>query len=180
MTKIIKPKNKPVIEGCEAVLYLDADEVDISDIEEKARAEGYREQTSRHATIIGGTGKDIKELIEKYPTTEQEKIMGEIRKLLRSFDWKFQAKEIYHIEKKGTFTGGGDLIEERESYIRAIDMPDMEKFYNELNKMLNANFPTQFPHITLFTRGERENPVWHGIGIGSKEKFLTLNPKQIN
>lgn len=39
MLNIIKPKNKPVMEGDEAALYLDATEVDISPIKERATKE---------------------------------------------------------------------------------------------------------------------------------------------
>jgi hypothetical protein len=58
-------------------------------------------------------------------------------------------------------------------------MQDMAKFYREMNKLLGADLPVQFPHITLFTIGERENPKWRGIGIDSEEKFKTLNPRFI-
>ncbi len=180
MTKTIRPKNKPVMVEDEAALYLDADEVDISDIKERAVSEGYREQTERHVTIIGDSaGKAIKEALLKHPLEQKQQFLNIVKKLLLELDWEFKFKEIYHIEKTGTFYGGGEHVEERQSYIRAINMPAMEEFYRELNKLLDLNLPTQFPHITLFTKGERENPVWYGIGIGSEEKFKTLSPIKV-
>lgn len=176
----IKPKNKPVILEHTVTLYLYPGEVDNSRIAERARAEGYREQTERHVTIIGNSASlAIKEALEKYSPEKQQQFGGILKNLLDKLDWKFKPKEFYHIEKKGIFAGGGDLFEARESYIRVIKMPAIEKLYKELNKLLGLDLPTQFPHITLFTRGERQDPVWYGIGIGSEEKFNELNPKKI-
>jgi hypothetical protein len=176
----ITPRNKPIVyEDQESALFLEKSEVDISDIEAKARNEGYREQTERHITIIGGTAQLIRELIAEYPADTQEGLWQKIADLLQDYEWKFMPKDVYHIKKTGTFSGGGDLIEERQSYIRAIEMPDMAKYYAEVSKLLNTDLPVQFPHITLFTKGERENPKWYGIGIASEEVFQTMNPVKI-
>ena len=180
MINAIKPKNKPVMVECAATLYLDADEVDNSHVAERVLAEGYREQTERHVTIIGNSaGLAIKEALDKYSPEQKQQYLDIIKNLLNQLDWKFKPKDFYHIQKNGTFSGGGELFEERESYIRVIKMPGMEKLYKNINNLLDLKIPTQFPHITLFSRGERQNPLWYGIGISSKEKFKELNPIKI-
>jgi hypothetical protein len=168
-----------IINGIGAFIWLEEYEVDYTRIKSKALAEGFREQTKRHITIIGGmVEKLIDEILIKYNEKEKENIKKEIKNLLESFEWKYKQKDIYFIEKEG-YIDNRDIKEKRQSYIAIVDMPDMEIFYKKLNALLNSNLPIQMPHITLFTKGERENPIFYGIPIPSEEEFQKLNPQKI-
>lgn len=134
------------------------------------------EQRSRHITIVGGT--IIKNILDKLSQKEKSQMIHRIRKLLKSFDWQFIPTDIYRISRRGLAYDDFEK-DERESYIRVIKMRDMIKFYKKLNHLLKTNFPTQFPHITLFTRGDRPDAPYRGIAINSKEKFKQLYPKKV-
>jgi len=172
---MIKP-NKPILDSdLHACIELTANQVNVSDIKERALAEGYREQTSRHVTILSGS--KIRE-IKKHCSLNTKELHDQILELLLKFDWEYEEKNLFHIEKSG-YWDGSDILENRESYVRTIEMPDMKNFYDELDKVFRTNLPVQVPHITLFTRGERENPKYHGIAISSEKEFEKLNPRKI-
>jgi len=173
---MIIPKEKPVIEDdLECVLWFKEEGVDSSKIELMAIEEGFRKQDKRHVTIFGGSARDI---FKKFSNEKRKEILKEIKNLLESLDWKYEQKEIYKIQRQG-YVDNPDILENRQSYICMINMPDMKVFYEKLNSLLKSNIPMQVPHITLFTKGERENPKWYGIGIPSMEEFHRLKPEKI-
>ncbi len=150
-----------------------------SRIESMALKEGFRKQDHRHVTIVGGSTKRLlKQALTKLPKEEQRQMMIEIKKLLTSLDWSFVPIEIYKIEKIGTF-GDSEIPEYRESYINVIDMPAVTAFYDGLKLLLNTDFPLPVPHITLFTKGETENPRYYGIPISSIDDFHQMNPRKL-
>ena len=173
---MIKP-NKPILDSdLEARIDLTANQVDISDIKKRALVEGYREQKSRHITILSSS--KVREIIE-HTSLDDKALYKKILSLLLRFDWEYEEKDLFHIEKSG-YWDGSDILENREYYIRTIEMPDMKKFYEELDRVFKTNLSVQVPHITLFTKGERENPKYHGIAISSEEKFRNLKPKKVS
>lgn len=181
MNKIILHSKPHLFPDYHCSIPLSKEEVDISDIETRARAEGYREQTSQHITVMGGRIEEsLANRLELMPGPDRQKIIDNIISLLEKFKWEFEPKEIYHVKKTGTFGKESTVIEHRQSYIRTIEMPDMEIFFKELNKLLGTNFPMQFSHITLFTKGEREGVRYYGIPIPSVEEFKKLNPIKIS
>ena len=148
-----------------------------SRIEEKALGEGFKRQNERHVTILGGaTKKLLKNELAKLPEDERAKKLSEIKTLLESLSWDFSPGEIYKVQKEGVF-GDSNIIEQRQSYICMLDMPDMEIFYAQLNALTGAHLPVQVPHITLFTKGEGENPDYQGFPISSMEDFNTMHPE---
>jgi hypothetical protein len=165
------PSKPEISADFHASIQLTVAEVEISDVKEYAQTHGFREQTSRHITIIGSLAKD--------ELRKQPNLACEVNKLLASFDWSFTIKDVYHVKKAGTFGEGSTVIENRESIIRTIDMPTIELFYQKLNELLGANLPTQFPHITLFTKGDREDAHYRGIPIPSEVEFAKLEPIKI-
>ena len=175
----IKPAKPIILEDFYCYIKSQKNQVEIGDIQKKAKNDGYREQAHRHITILGGvTKRNLEKVLNSHSTKEKRKLIAGVKKLLHKFDWQFQSKKIYHVSKKGIF-GEGKKIEKRQSYIRTIVMPDMKKFYIELNSILRAKLPVQFPHITLFTRGERKNPDYYGISIPSTTDFNRLCPRFI-
>ena len=173
---MIKPFKPLLSADCFSSIPLKKEEVDISDIETKAISDGFKLQTNRHITIIGRQCQQfIMNKLENLNAREKEKLIKSIKFLLSSYKWEFAPKDIYLISKKGIIENS-DVIEEKQSYIRLIDMPHMKKFYNKLNELLDTHFPAQFPHITLFTKGDRPDAIWRGISVTSKEEFELLNP----
>lgn len=159
-------------------LFLENDNTG-SVIESSALNEGFRKQDERHITILGGSTKELlKNILNKLSEQEKEKVLKEIKNILESLKWKFIPKEIYRIKKTG-YIDNSSILENRESYISIVEMPDMEIFYQKLNSLLKSTLPTQLPHITLFTKGERKNPNYYGIPIPSMEEFKTLDPVKV-
>lgn len=174
----IKPTKPKMFQDKYSAIFLKRSEVDISEVKLVALKNHFDEQVERHITITGGITEDaINKKMEEMGSEKAKKLFtSEIKALLGSFDWIFTPKDIYWVKKKGTF--GRDIIvaEEREAFIRAVEMPDMEKFYQKLNKLLETNIATQFPHITLFAKTDRRDAPWMGIPIPSADEFKRLNP----
>lgn len=149
-------------------------------IEDTAIKDGFKKQNKRHITILYYPIQKILENIPNNSSIEvKEKIIKEIKDLLKSFEWKFEITEIYKIEKQGYFSISS-ILEHRESYISLVKMPDIEVFYKKLNLLLKSNLPIQFTHITLFSKGEREGASFYGIPVPTVEEFNNLNPRKIN
>lgn len=148
-----------------------------SSIEQRALNEGFRKQNKRHITILYGSTK-LKDILDKMSKEEKKKTFEKIKIILENLEWEFIPIKIYKIKKQGYFSGS-NILENRESYINIVDMPDMEVFYEKLNLLLKLKLPVQVPHITLFTKGEKENPDYYGISIPSMEEFKTLNPIEV-
>lgn len=178
--QIIKHKKPVLLPNFRCYIKLNKDEVDISNIKTKATKEGYREQTERHITIIGRTGSQvIRKLLNKLAPKEKSQTVKKIKKIINKLDWQFTPKEIYHVSRRDHLSKN-DEDDNRESYVRIVNMPAARKFKKELRTLFNAEIPTHcFPHITLFTRGEEPNPKYCGIPIRSKEIFDRLHPKKI-
>ena len=148
-------------------------------IKSQALKEGFRKQNKRHITILyGSKQKLIVDILNKSSVEKRESIKKEIKDIFESLKWEYTPTEIYKIQKEGYFDDPS-IVEKRKSYINMINMPDMEVFYHKLNSLLKSNLPTQVPHITLFTKGERKNPKWYGIPIPSIKEFNSLSPKKI-
>jgi hypothetical protein len=147
-------------------------------VEAQAVAEGFRRQDHRHVTILGGrTKKLLKAALAKLPEEERKNALQEIKRFLGSLSWEFTPKDIYKVEKDGEF-GPEDEIEHRESYINLIDMPAIPAFYAWLKEVFKTDFPEQVAHITLFTKGEGENPRYYGFPISSMADFHQMNPQK--
>jgi len=174
---IIQPKKLILFPNFESAIMLRKSEVDISGIKTIAIKEGYKEQRARHITVIGSCHY-IKDRLDLLSKKDKGKKIKQIKKLLKEIDWQFAPMDVYHISRKGLPFSESEE-DERESYIRIVKQPGMKKFYNKLNRLLGTNIPTQFPHITLFTKGERPNALYKGISISSKEKFKQLHPRKV-
>lgn len=178
----IKPAKPELFPNGHCQIRLKKSEVDISDIKAFAQKMGFIEQTSRHITIIGDQTEDkINSMLGQLGSKqEKEKLLSKIEKIIGQFDWSFSPHhEVYHIKKQGAFGQGSRMIENRESIVRLVNMPGMKRFYTKLNKLFSTNLPVQLPHITLFTKGDRPDARWRGIGIPSTNEFRKLNPEKI-
>ncbi|MDD5342323.1 MAG: hypothetical protein PHI73_03230 [Patescibacteria group bacterium] len=164
----------------QAVIPVAFDAIKYSDIEERAKQEGFKRNKDFHIRVIGFEGADaIKKTLAKLNQPGQEILIKKIQDLLQSLNWSFKLSQRYHIKKSGQFSEKISITEDREAYIQLLYLPAMEKFYNKLNSLLGTKLPTQISHVTLFTKGERKNPDYCGIPIPSKDEFESMDPKLI-
>lgn len=174
--------SKPIIVkgllGC--MIKLKKNQINYGNLKSKKELKGFREQANRHITIVGGkTAEKIEKILSKFSKSEKNKKVTELKTLLKSLKWQYFQKEVYFINQK-SYYGSSKILEHRKSYIRLIKMPDIDIFYRKLNTLLKTHFLAQFPHITLFSKGEHLDREYFGIPISSKVEFKKLHPKKIN
>lgn len=159
-------------------IRLKKSQIDYGKLRSKAKREGFREQIDRHITIIGGATQDrVLKILSKRKPEERKKIVKEIGSIAKNPDWKYVQGDVYEIERR-KYLKRYKVWEHRESYIRIIEMPAMGLFYRNLNTLLHTHIPTQFPHITLFTKGEGPGFKFYGIPIVSRAEFKQFHPKK--
>ncbi|MEK7080867.1 MAG: hypothetical protein AAB902_00525 [Patescibacteria group bacterium] len=175
--KIIITPRKPVLrKDFLCGIKLNISQVDYGNLKLVAKKKGFKEQAKRHITIISSAGK-FKNALYKFSIKERKQKIIKLKSILKNLKWQYIQKEIYSINRK-FYYGNSKILEHRKSYIRTIEMPDIYVFYEKLNTLLNSHIPTQFTHITLFTKGERPSADWCGIPIPSKSEFRKLHPKK--
>ncbi len=162
-------------------IRLDKNEVDIRSIQKKATRAKYREQTKRHITIIGGTTTErIRNIFNTFDERGKKIYRKKIELVLKKLRWSYYQKSIHHITKNGYFTwSGGMRKEKRKAYIASLELPAIRVLYRNINRLLHTRLPTQYPHITLYTKGEKRNNLYYGIPIPSLKEFKSLHPKKI-
>lgn len=178
--KIIKPSKPVKLCGFfEYTIKLKDKDVNYKILESFKGIKKFKKQNFLHITIIGDKASNkTEEALKKFSTKEQNKKINKIKNLIKKLDWQYSEKAIYLISKD-SLIGDKKTKEHRESYIRVIDMPDITILFREINKKLKTNIPVQFPHITLFTRGEHKSRTYRGISISSKSIFKKLNPRRV-
>lgn len=177
-SKTVKPSDPVFNKDYNLGIELTKDQVDISEIEEEARKEGFREQTFRHITLL--SEKTFVPLYSKFSETEQSGVIQKINDLIKKTDWSFTPREIYFIEE---YLPEGEKEfpnEFRESYVRVVDLPGAREFIDGLNKILSSDIPYIFTHITLFSKGEAKGRPYFGIPIPSEEAFKKLKTKRVS
>jgi hypothetical protein len=179
--KIIRP-NKPV-KLCgffEYTIKLKEKEVDCEILKKIKELKKFKKQNFLHITVIGDKSSErIERALRKFTQKEQKNKIKQIKGFIKKLEWQYSQKNTYLISKD-SLIGNKKIREHRESYIVLIEMPDIKLLFKEINKILKTNVPVQFPHITLFTRGEHKSRTYKGISISSKSVFKNLNPKRIN
>jgi len=176
----IEPKKPILYKDFHISIKLTKNQVDLVDIAIIARRQGFREQTDRHITILSDiAGEQIENAISKLSAGRTKIIKNKIKSLVEDTDWKFKPQKIFYLTKE-TKDDDGNILEKRESFIRVVDMPGMGIFYKKLNKLLGTRIPVQFPHITLFSKGELPNCKYYGIPVNSKNEFRKLKTREIS
>ena len=177
----IQPNKPVIVEGLlDCMIILNKNQVNYENLKSRKELKGFRKQTKRHITIVSGkTLEKIENVLNRFSITERKKKVAELKALLKNLKWQYIQKEIYFINQKSYF-GNPKVLEHRKSYVRVIEMPDMNIFFHKLNMVLKTHIPTQFPHITLFTKGEHPDREYFGIPIYSKVEFQKLHPRKLN
>jgi len=175
---IITPKKPTLAKDFYCSIKLNKNQVDYGNLKLVAEKKKFREQTKRHITILSGSSLEkVRNILNRLSVKEKKVTIIKLKTILKNLKWQYTQKEIYLINKKSCY-GNSKVLEHRKSYIRTIEMPDIHIFYKKLNTLFSIYIPTQFPHITLFTKGERPSPDWYGIAIPSKGEFKKLHPKK--
>ncbi len=166
---------------CAAKLDVPPPERELERVRVIAEQAGLLRKDEFHITLIGReTGEIIRRKLQELPRDQQESLLAEIEKRLRTFDWQFTLlDEFYTIAKKYHATAKHDE-ETRRTLIQAADVPRLEQFYIDLNALLGTDFKTPYPHITLYSTSTRPDRVFRGIGIYAKDELDSLSPVKVN
>lgn len=132
-----------------------------------------------HVTVVGSeVGRLIKKRLSALGVSGDE-IEENIKKLFLEGSWRvFLKPEWYFIEKSypASEKDQNQPEERRKSIIQAVEVPQLQDFYERLNKSLKSNIPLPFPHITLYTSSTKPEKMLRGIGVNSIEEFEDLHP----
>lgn len=145
-----------------------------SRIQGEAKALGMHQKNDFHITVIGNkNGRAIKELPDG-PGMETY-----LAEKFNNTDWNYLLlPEYYQIQKfygreALSKSGYSEEVPEHNRYtiIQKIILPDLEKFYMDLNERTGLNLPVPVPHITLFSGAEYEPLAQRGIGVDTEVDF---------
>jgi|GEM_PF-920990 hypothetical protein len=183
----IVPENIAYNEGSGTLLLsLGEEAAGAEEIRPAAEQNGFEEKNEFHITVVGfRNAAEIRKALKKFSSLERQEKIDAIGALIKDTDWKFVpearafriAKEYKNPDPKHK---GAEVTEHRESYIRMVHLPAMERFYGELSNILGADIRPQPPHITLFTAGTDKEKAKGGIGINTKEELKKLIQEEIS
>jgi hypothetical protein len=168
-------------EICSAKLATSPPEKQLERVRVVAEQEGLLRKDEFHITLIGReTGERILRKLQELPRDQQESLLIEIDKRLRTFDWQFTLLDEFYTIAKKYHTMAKHDEEIRRTLIQAADVPRLEQFYVDLNTLLGTDFKTPYPHITLYSTSTRPDRVFRGIGIYAKDELHALNPVKVS
>jgi hypothetical protein len=142
-------------------------------VQDKALELNLSEKDEYHITIFGfGAGKKIEDALRG----EARKIEDFIE-LVNGTAGGYELKdEFYSIKKTYKIMG---VPEERRSVIMMVRVPELEEFFDRVNRLLGTNLEVPPTHITLYTKSSLLENNQTGIGISSSRDFLDLKPSNI-
>lgn len=170
------PKNETLI------LKVDPALLDSPFLAELASREGLQRKNELHITVIGSrAAKFIKDLLKGLPDAEREEKNGKIESLVRSADWRFvtEGQDVLRVKKEYPASKEGGEKETREAIIKIVQVPEMERFYGELNGTLGTELTAPPPHVTLYTGGSDPESSRSGIGIDTPAALEGLGPEKV-
>lgn len=151
----------------------------------QAEKMGLSRKETHHITVIGSdTAEHILEIMDSVSEEKRKDLFSRLEKLVQDTQWSYNTKpEFFYIAKEYNDPDPEDpdktIREKRESIIQLINLPGLEKFYNELNKIFDDKMDVPFLHITLYTTSTREDKRTRGIGIYSRREFEDLGPQNM-
>ena len=157
------------------------------DVKIIAEQMGLLGKSEFHITIIGSdTGNQILNSIGILGEEKLKKQLKKIDKLFKSHTWKVSlGKEFFYLKQKyerldlQDFLSSSLEFEIRESVVQLAEINHLEDFYLKLNHLLDTNFETPLPHVTLFTNSTMAEKKLRGIGIYSRKQFEELYPEKL-
>src|SRR3989338_3391950 len=166
------------------LLGVNKNTIDWNALSTMAQKNGFDQKDEIHITIIGfAAGGEIRKVLER-PGVERDNTLRDLHSLIDKTDWRFKLEpKRYHIQKEYIIRdrrgNAADSVEHRESYIQMVSVQALEDFFAELNRPLGINFIPPPTHVTLYTHGDNPERARMGIGINSREEFLSLNPQPL-
>ena len=167
------------------LLELAGDIVNTHDLEVAAMQNGLERKEELHITVVGFAQAGlIKKVLEKVSADEREEIVRCMEELVSKTDWRFRLDaRRFHVAKvyalrgaDGQPTGREEL---RESYIQMVQLPALEEFYRELNRLCGTRLEPPPPHVTLYAKSSISENALKGIGVNTWKDFERLNPQPI-
>ena len=151
----------------------------------EAKANGLHEKTECHiSVIVEKTARILREKIAQLENPEEMK--EKIITLFNSFGWEYKLTDTYSLQEKfysAKNLADAGIAEEpehnRKSIAQIVELPDMEKFYKELQAFLNIQLDIPPPHITVFAWSDYLLKATRGIGIYSQTDFDANHKKYI-
>jgi len=156
------------------ILDLDSRLIDIEQLRIRLESQMFEPKDEFHFTVVGTrNGKKLAGAIKSQPGLSKK--VGE---LIRTSNWELgSTPQIYKVTKEYAIPDpktGENRSESRQSVVQVLDLPGLDAFYRNLNAISSAEIEPQFPHITLFTMGDKM-----GIAINSREEFEKMSPEQL-
>lgn len=131
-----------------------------------------------HITIIGNKNivSELTDKIEEFNPDQQIEFKNKLSGLTQLLG-NITFIDEYYLVKKNYETEEGN--EERQSIIQKVNVEGIDDFYKEFSSLTGIDLGTPFPHVTLFTKGNKPTSS-KGIGIASLESFNILEHHAIN
>ncbi len=138
--------------------------------------DGFEAKSEQHITAIGySQAKTIREVLRKLPPDSRTSSLSSLQQLIATTDWQYSPlNQFFHISKDYP-----NLDEHRESIVQLVDVPQLDSFYKELNKIFGTKLPKQLPHITLLTKSTNPENMKAGIAINSQDDFEAMHPTKV-
>lgn len=167
---------------CTALIHVEKKSTNIERVRIFANTNKFIEKKELHITLIGfNSGEKLQKIINSFEETVKNQVLEIIEQTIINTEWKpIYTNKFFAVQKEYRFIDNKtkkEVISVRDSIIEEIILPEIEVLYDSLNEILNADLQTQFPHITLFTKGDEKSKM--GISINSKDEFERLNTTPI-
>ncbi|MCI5051287.1 MAG: hypothetical protein MRY57_03190 [Candidatus Pacebacteria bacterium] len=147
-------------------LILGVEEISIPEqIQRFANKDNLIKKSEFHITLVGNRTGEI--ILEKI--AESNIAIEKLLNLGKKYNWDFSYIDKYYYMQK-------DYDDHtRHSIIQPITLPDLEKFYDDLEQVYGLSFSRPYPHITYFAKGDKNQ----GIGIYSHTDFEKFKKQQL-
>ncbi len=170
-------------EKCTVLLDVDARLIYTDTLKVFAEQNGYSPKNEFHVTIIGyGQGKRIIEAFAPLSEAERSSRYDDIARLIKRTDWTIDSKQqLWHARKEYDYNDhvtNERVHETRETILQPLTLR-LDEFYKSLSGIVGTEITSQFPHITLYTKGTDPVRSRVGIGINSEQEFQSLHPEPV-
>jgi len=123
-----------------------------------------------HITVVGRKlGQELEEAIEVNPRLNTTLMQAVKEASWHKQGWSFKKKdEMYHVSRDREQVNPRGEVEviHAESIILMVEAPGVDKFYEELSRLLGKDLEVPPVHVTLYTHGDTV-----GIGLLTQAAF---------
>jgi len=116
-----------------------------------------------------------------------EQFRKQLLDLFETYRWEYiETDEFYMHERYYTKeilhdNGYDEGIPEhtRRTIVQKVDLPDLSKFYADVNSLLGLSLPVPVAHITIFSWSDHSPMLLRGIGINSAVEFDEFTKRRL-